>query len=200
MAAFLSWTHPAEEEEPAPGVIPVSRTDDATIATEAITDTEGKPGTRWNPLNKTVPKWTYGTTGPRRTPTNGTAGPYRYWPKVNRLLHDTPACNSCISCKITIFACIMRNVKLACIPMKTSCNSYFRKKSRLHFLDDPVFFQPECHTVPVFTLVGLFGIYITDDWWCTHPVMSFHRGMLAFTSKVHLNLNIVTSYISWEAR
>ncbi len=36
------------------------------------------PLTGWNHLNKTVPKWTNGTTGPRQTPTTGTAGPHRY--------------------------------------------------------------------------------------------------------------------------
>ncbi len=58
------------------------RAADSNQATEDITDTddnqEGKHGNRWNHLNKMVPKWTCGTTGPWRNPTNGTAGPYRY--------------------------------------------------------------------------------------------------------------------------
>ncbi len=37
--------------------------------------------------------------------------------------------NSCISCKMTISACILRAWKLSCISMKTSCNScIFRQK------------------------------------------------------------------------
>ncbi len=49
--------------------------------------------------------------------------------------HGTPACNSCISCKMTIFACI-----------------FILEKSRLYFCEDlpvtPVFFQPECRAMP----------------------------------------------------
>ena len=74
MAAFL-WIYPAEEEEPTIEVIPDRQDDDRYGSQE---EQEGKHGTRWNHLNKTVPKWTYGTTGPRRTPTIGTVGPYRY--------------------------------------------------------------------------------------------------------------------------
>ncbi len=68
------------------------RAADTNQATEDITHTDdnqdGKHATRWNHLNKTAPKWTYGTTGPRQTPTTGTAGPYRDYQKVNQLLQD----------------------------------------------------------------------------------------------------------------
>ncbi len=74
MAAFLR-THPAEEEEPAVGVVPDTRYDDRYGSRK---DGEGKPGTGWNHLINTVPKWTYGTTGPQQNHPTGTVGPYRH--------------------------------------------------------------------------------------------------------------------------
>ena len=72
----------------------------------------------------------------------------------------TTACNSCISCKMTIFACILRAVKIGLyfekfiqIPLKVAL---ILEKSRLYFRDDlpviPVFFQLECRATPGFKI------------------------------------------------
>ncbi len=71
----------------------------------------------------------------------------------NNARHGTPACNSCISCKMTFFACILIAVKIGLyfdeIPLTVA---FILEKTRLYFRDDspvfPVFFQPECRALP----------------------------------------------------